>query len=133
MAILPESNIDLFSVDFQAQPSRTWNIDKETNRINGETDGLDAVRQAVEIILNTERFRWQIFQPYSGVQLESLIGENAAYAGAELQKRIREGLLVDDRVTNVTDFETSFTGNTLTASFSVATVYGTFQAEVIVA
>ena len=124
--ILPDS-IDLYSVDFRSQPSLTWYIDKSSQRISGETDGQAAVRQAVEIIVNTERFRWQIYQPYSGVQLDSLIGQSPSYAGAELQKRIQEALLVDDRVTGISDFTYSVAGTVMTASFTVNTVYGAFQ------
>ena len=128
MAILPESTIDLYSVEFRSQPSLTWYIDKESNRISGEVDGLAAVRQAVEIILNIERFRWQIYKPYSGVQLDSLVGSSPSYAGAELQKRIQDALTVDDRVTGISDFTYSMRGTNMTASFTVNTVYGTFEA-----
>ena len=77
MATLPTSTQDLSAgVRFEEQPSRTWYINKETNRIQGECDGLEAVRQAVEIILNVERFRWQIYSPYSGMQWEGLIARS---------------------------------------------------------
>ena len=64
---LPQSNIDISGgVEFVDQPSLTWHINKETGRIQNTTEGLAAVRQAVEIILNVQRFHWQIFSPYSG-------------------------------------------------------------------
>ena len=53
MAVLPESSIDLSGgVEFVAQPSLTWKIDHAAGRIAGTSDGHDAVKQAVEIILN---------------------------------------------------------------------------------
>ena len=74
---LPQSNIDVSGgVEFVSQPSLTWYINKETGRIQNSVSGLAAVRQAVEIILNVERFRWQIFLPSSGVQLNDLLGLN---------------------------------------------------------
>lgn len=129
MPTLPESPFGLYDVEFRSQPSRTWRIDKSSDRIIGETDGLHAVRQAVEIILNVERFRWQIYQPYSGVQLDALIGQNPGYVGAELQKRINDALIVDDRVTGISGFEFSFRGTSLSASFEVTTIYGPFMAQ----
>ena len=69
MAVLPENSIDLSGgVEFVAQPSLTWKIDRAAGRIAGTCDGYDAVKQAVEIILNVERYRWQIYQPASGMQ-----------------------------------------------------------------
>mgnify|MGYP000146370173 CR=1 FL=1 len=63
MAVLPENSIDLSGgVEFVAQPSLTWKIDRAAGRIAGTCDGYDAVKQAVEIILNVERYRWQIYQ-----------------------------------------------------------------------
>lgn len=55
MAVLPENSIDLSGgVEFVAQPSLTWKIDRAAGRIAGTCDGYDAVKQAVEIILNVE-------------------------------------------------------------------------------
>lgn len=89
MPTLPTSAIDLSAgVSFVSQPSRTWYINKETSRIQGECDGWYSVRQAVEVILNVERFRWQIYSPYSGMQWDGLIGQDPGYVASELQRRI---------------------------------------------
>lgn len=62
--MLPASDMDLSQgVVFQDQPSLTWIADPVTHRIRGRGDGWEAVRQAVEIILHVERFRWQIYTP----------------------------------------------------------------------
>ena len=99
MPTLPTSTIDLSAgVSFVSQPSRTWYINKETNRIQGECDGWYSVRQAVEVILNVERFRWQIYSPYSGMQWDGLIGQDPGYVASELQRRITDALKMDDRV-----------------------------------
>ena len=125
MSTLPTSSIDISAgVTFQQQPSRTWYINKETGRIHGECDGGRSVKQAVEIILNVERFRWQIYRSYSGMQWEGLIGQDPGYVASELQRRITEALTMDDRVRGISDFTYSIEGNTLSASFTVNTVYG---------
>ena len=131
MPTLPTASIDLSAgVSFVSQPSRTWYINKETNRIQGECDGWQSVRQAVEIILNVERFRWQIYSPYSGMQWDGLIGQDPGYVASELQRRITDALLMDDRVRGISDFAYTVEGNPLRASLTVNTVYGDTQTSV---
>lgn len=131
MPTLPTASIDLSAgVSFVSQPSRTWYINKETNRIQGECDGWQSVRQAVEVILNVERFRWQIYSPSSGMQWEGLIGQDPGYVASELQRRITDALLMDDRVRGISDFSYTVEGNTLRASLTVNTVYGDTQTSV---
>lgn len=128
MAVLPTGNLP--EVTFQQQPGRTWYIDKTTNRIRGECDDWLAVRQAVEIILNVERFRWQIYRPYSGMQWEGLIGQDPGYVASELQRRITEALTMDDRVRNISNFTYTVTGDQLSASLTVNTVFGEYETSV---
>ena len=118
MAVLPENSIDLSGgVEFVAQPSLTWKIDHAAGRIAGTCDGHDAVKQAVEIILNVE-------QPASGMLWEGLVGQDAGYVAAELQRRLQDALLTDDRITGLKNYEYSIDGQNLTVSFTVETVYG---------
>ena len=88
MATLPTGGPDLTGgVVYQQQPGLTWKIDQNNRRISGTTDDLEAVRQAVEVILHIERVRWQIYSPYTGVQFDGLIGEDPGYVAAELKRR----------------------------------------------
>lgn len=128
MAVLPTGNLP--EVTFQQQPGRTWYIDKTTNRIRGECDDWLAVRQAVEIILNVERFRWQIYRPYSGMQWDGLIGQDPGYVASELQRRITEALTMDDRVRGISNFSYTVEGDKLSASLTVNTVFGEMDTSV---
>lgn len=132
MAVLPESgNINISSgVTFIQQPSLTWYINKDNNRIQGEVDNLDAVRQAVEIILNVERFRWQIYSPNSGMQWDGLIGQNPGYVASEVQRRIKDALSTDERVLGISNFEYTLSGADFVGSVTVETVYGRIQTTV---
>lgn len=131
MATLPQSTVNLSNgVEFVQQPSQTWYINKETNRIQGEVTGIDAVAQAVDIILNVERFRWQIYKPYSGMQWDGLLGQDPGYVASELQRRITAALTMDDRIRGISDFSYTASGNVLSASFTVNTVYGDTQTTV---
>ena len=128
MPTLPEGG--LTGIQFTRQPSRTWYLDQTTGRIRGAADGLAAVRQAAEIILNVERFRWQIYQSYSGMQWDGLIGQDPGYVALELQRRITEALMMDDRVRGISEFSYAVSDDTLTASFTVQTVYGDTETSV---
>ncbi len=132
MAVLPQAGAaDITSgVTFVQQPSLTWFIDKTTNRIQGTADGFAAVQQAVEIILNVERFRWQIYSPNTGMQWDGLIGQDPGYVASEIQRRMLDALTMDDRIRGISNFEYSVSGNSMTCSVTVNTVYGETQTTV---
>lgn len=126
MAVLPTSgSIDISSgVTFAQQPDLTWYINQGTGRIQGEVSGYEAVRQAVEIILNVERFRWQLYSPYSGMQWDGLIGQNPGYVYAEIQRRMADALKMDDRVRGISKFSYELEQDALSVDVTVDTVYG---------
>lgn len=132
MTVLPiAGSIDISSgVIFEQQPSLTWYIDTDSNRIQGEVTGYEAVKQAVNIILNVERFRWQIYSPNSGMQWDGLIGQDPGYVASEMQRRMLDALRMDDRVTGISDFSYTLSGDSMTASVTVNTVYGDIPATV---
>lgn len=75
MATLPEGvglDVELKPTE---QPTNTFLIDWTSKRITGMTDGLEAMRQAVDIILQNERFRWQIYDSNFATELEDLPGD----------------------------------------------------------
>lgn len=130
MAVLPASALSIEGgVSFEQQPSLSWYINKDTGRIEGTVDGLQAVRQAAEIILAVERYRWQIYRPYSGMEWAGLIGQDPGYVGAELQRRLVDALTVDDRITGISDYDYTIDGQKLRATFRVDTVYGSYTDE----
>lgn len=134
MATLPENNLlQSGQITVQEQPSRTWYLDQTTGRIQGVVDRYEAVKQAVEIILNVERFRWQIYSPYSGMQWEGLIGRDPGYVVSELQRRIKDALLMDSRILGIKNFQYTINGDSLTASLVVSTVYGDVAAQPVFA
>ena len=87
--MLPASDMDLSQgVVFQDQPSLTWIADPVTNRLRGRGDNYEAIRQAVEIIVSVERFRWQIYTPNFGTDYDGLLGTEPGYAASELRRRL---------------------------------------------
>lgn len=125
--MLPELN-SVNQVD-DSMPSYTYNINRNTNRISGYIDNKDAIIQAIYLILQTERYESMIYNWYYGVEIDGLIGKNRDYVTSELKRCIREALLEDDRITEVTDFSITYTNDTALVQFLVQTVIGDIQME----
>ena len=66
MATLPQSVGFQTPIEYVSEPSLTWIINRDTMTVQSMDEGLEAVRQAVDIILNTERFFWQIYSSNMG-------------------------------------------------------------------
>ena len=133
MATLPSEMLSIpldANIYHTSQPGLTWNIDRRSMRIVGTCDNYDAVRQAVEIILFTDRYKWGIYLPSSGVEYDTLIGRNLGYVAVELKRRITEALKMDERVEGISNYTYTFKGDELTVSFIVNTIYGQFPQEV---
>ena len=108
----------------------TYYVDPVSRRISGMCEGYKAVKQTVEIILNIERFRWQIYSPYFGMQWKGLIGQNPGWVASELQRRMLDAFSVDDRITGISDFQYTINGENMTATLTVDTIYGGVQETV---
>lgn len=125
MATLPE--VIGFDTDIviASQPSKTWIIDRNTMQVAYMDDGLEAVRQAVEIALDVERFRWTIYSANFGSELDELIGQDEALITAEIPRLVEGALSQDDRIIQVDDYVFTRTGpDSMHVSFTVRTVYG---------
>lgn len=119
------------SLEYTELPTTTFIIDWSSRQIAGIGTGLDAMRQAVEIILANERFRWQIYDSNFGVELEELIGDDLDYIKAEIPRRIEEAFSADSRILSVDNYVfTETSPGVLSVSFDVQTVYGAIQEEV---
>lgn len=133
MATLPEGvGLDI-SIDYVDRPTNTFIIDWSSRQIAGMGSGLTAMRQAVDIILQNERFKWQIYSSDFGSELEDLVGEEFDFIVSDLPRRIEDALSVDERILSVTNFSFINNGNsTVTCKFDVITVFGTLGEEVTV-
>lgn len=131
MATLPDGvGLDV-SLKHTEQPTNTFLIDWSSGQISGMDEGLEAMRQAVEIVLQNERFRWQIYDSNFGTELEDLIGEEYDYIVSELPRRIEEAFSMDSRILSIENFQFAEQGSgKVTVSFDVVTVYGTLSEEV---
>ena len=126
--MIPQSNIDVeLSLDESIETSRTYKI--VGNRIQGYTDELEALKQAIYKVLSTERYEYPIYSFNYGIELESLIGKDPIYVQVELKRRIRECLLKDDRITEVDNFQFEVHGDEIKCTFEVHSIYGDITAS----
>lgn len=98
--------------------------------IQGYTDKLEAMKQAIFKILSTERYQYVMYSGDYGIELLDLYGEPITYVCPELERRITEALTWDKRIESVDDFEfdTSKKGEIL-VTFIAHTIYGDVAAE----
>ena len=87
------------------QTSRTYRMQKEEERIAGTIDSLEAMKQTIYKILSTARYKHIIYSWNYGVELVDLIGKPVSYCLPEIERRITEALLQDDRITEVSNFQ----------------------------
>ncbi len=126
--------IEEATYDFEEEQiaSRDFALDYEKDKINGIREGLEEIEQAVYFILNTERYQHIIYPWSYGIELVDLIGEQKSYAIPEIERRITEALLQDDRIDAVDNFEFTQDGLKINVTFTVHTNLGDIQAVKVV-
>lgn len=123
--MIPSVSLDVGNLDEETIPDKTWQIDWKQNRIVGFCDRLGAVRQAISLILSVERFGYLIYPDDYGVDLEALLGAQPDFIEADIERRISEALLWDERITAIQNFELDLSQRGIaTISFVAETIYG---------
>lgn len=114
--------------EYEIQSSRTYELHPVSGTIGGLIDELDAMEQVVYKILNTERFECPLYTWNYGIELNELIGEPITFVLPELERRITEALMQDERITAVDSLEFEISGGAVLASFVVNTIFGDVEA-----
>ena len=128
--MIPNINILMEEITETSYPSKTYKAEFKTeNRINGFVDDLEAIKQAIYLILSTERYAHIIYSWDYGVELVDLIGKPMPYVMSELPRRIKEALTQDNRIDDVVDFEFERKGKKLHTTFTVVTNLGNIPSE----
>ena len=118
--------------EVKEETSRTFCLNVEKNTISSFCDGIEAMKQAIYCILNTERFEYLIYSWNYGIELSYLIGENTTFVIPELERVITEALLQDDRIVEVNDFKFEVSNNMISVKFNVITIVGEIALEKVV-
>lgn len=131
--MLPTDYNDGLVQDFtiQTQPTLTYRLRFDGRPAGGMLNGVEAMKQAVFLALQTERARYAIYSWNYGVELEKLFGEGiTAFLQARIRTAIEEALLADDRITQVDGFAFERTGREkLLVTFTVHTTQGDLTSE----
>lgn len=131
--MIPKSSIILQDNNFEIrqQPTKTYQMDFENERVIGKIEGLEAMKQAIFKILNTERYQYLVYSWNYGSEFQDLFGMPVTYVCPELERRITEALTWDKRIKEVSDFsfDTTSQRGTVIAFFTVHTIYGDVVTE----
>ncbi|MFL8713191.1 DUF2634 domain-containing protein [Clostridioides sp. GD02377] len=125
-------DVSIINFNVRQEPSKTFKLNMERNKVDGICDDVEALKQTIFLILNTERYEHLIYSRNYGVELNDLIGEPVSYVIPELERRIKEALIQDDRIENVDNFEFENQKGKFQCKFIVHTKYGNIKAEKVV-
>lgn len=133
--MIPEQNdINLamqLGLEEKVSPTKTYRMHINSERIYGNIDGKEALKQMIYKNLNTE-YGVHLIYPTFGMPLQDLFGEPKNFVYAELIRRIEECLIKDDRVNSVINFKylkDKSLRDELSISFTVNSVYGEIEIE----
>lgn len=105
--MVPKNFVNIPDINIVTIPTKTYKMELEENsdRISGFTDEQEAMKQAIYKIIRTERYKYIIYDWNYGIELEDLFGMPVNYCVPEIERRIREALLQDTRISEVNNFE----------------------------
>lgn len=135
MALIPDQTVVNIGQNVEVrsaadQTTRTYKVDFEAGRVAGFTDETEAMKQAIFKILSTERFAYLIYSWNYGIELNAVVGKSYPVFSSEIKRVIREALLADSRITDVTDFTvTQIDKRTASVSFTAETIFGEIPVE----
>lgn len=132
--MIPTTNSILHhEIKVQEEPSKNYKMYLQQAVVHGYTDEREAMRQVIFKILNTQRYQYSIYSWNYGIELEDLFGEPISYVFPELERRIIEALLQDDRIISVDTFVFDIlTKKTVCVTFTAHTIFGDVNADKVV-
>lgn len=131
--MIPQISDELQSdFEFEEESSKTFKLNIDKNTIVNYTDELDAIKQAIYLILNIERYEHVIYSWNYGIEIADLFGKPVPFVLSELKRKIKEALTQDDRIHDVNAFSFEVVKSKVHAKFTVITSYGEIEAEKVV-
>jgi len=131
--MLPAVNDDLQKdFEIEEETSYTYKLDLDNSTIAGYVDDLEAMKQAIYLILNIERYEYLIYSWNYGIELNDLYGQPIPFVLPELKRRVTEALVQDSRILGVDNFSFETNKGKVHATFTVHTIFGDVEAERVV-
>lgn len=118
----------------EPEPAFTYRINFGTNRLGGMVDGKEALKQFIVKALCTCRSRFRIYSDNFGCEIEDLLGSDVteAFIQSEIPRMVREALIYDDRIDDVTGIQVSRKGDAVYIVATIVSIYGEFTQEVTI-
>ena len=131
--MIPANN-DNLQVDFQFAelPTNTFFLHISKDSISGFTDRLQAMVQAIYLILSIERYEHLIYSWNYGIELADLFGQPISFCIPEITRRITEAWMQYSRITGVDEFTFEHKRGKVFTTFTVHTIFGDIEAEKVV-
>lgn len=129
--MIPQVNDGLVA-DFEEAsplPTKNYKLYPERNRCVGFTDEVEALEQAIFLMLQIERYDHIIYSWNFGIGLKDLFGKPLAYVLPEIKRRISECLTQDERITGVDQFSFDVKKARIHVTFTVHSIYGEIEGE----
>jgi len=131
--MLPAVNDDLQKdFEIEEETSHTYKLNLDNSTIARYVDDLEAMKQAIYLILNIERYEYLIYSWNYGIELNDLYGQPIPFVLPELKRRITEALVQDSRILGVDNFSFETNKGKVHATFTVHTIFGDVEAERVV-
>ena len=132
------SNVEEVKIDntFPMYREVAWDFEKDTPIIqNGDfkiVEGNDAIKVWVYKALLTPRYNYSIYSWDYGSELMDLIGKayTPSLTKEEAKRYIKEALLINPYILEVTVVNTSFNNGLLSADIKLLTIYGESEVKI---
>ncbi len=110
--------------------NKNYKMNLSDKYIRGYASNLEAMKQVIYKILNTERYNYIIYSWNYGIELKDLFGKPIDYVCPEVERRVKESLVHDNRIEKVYNFKFDKSRKgVVSVSFVVRTIYG--EADVV--
>ena len=140
MSLFPfiSNNVDEVKVDNRPPLYKevAWDFEKDTPIIqNGDfkiVEGNEAIKVWVYKALLTPRYNYSVYSWDYGSELMDLVGKayTQSLTKEEAKRYIKEALLINPYILEVTVVDTSFNNGLLSADIKITTIYG--ESEVVI-
>ena len=129
--MIPQVDNDGLTLDFEEviEPSKNYKLIPDKNRCVGFVDEIEAMKQAIFLMLSVERYDHIIYSWNFGAEFKDLFGKPVSFVVSEAKRRIRDALIQDDRINEVDSFVVTTHKNKVHVQYTAHTIYGEITAE----
>ena len=106
---------------------KEYEFDFNNNALTGKIlEGKEALKMWIYKALLTSRYIYPIYSWDYGQDLDELIGQGyeVDYIKSEVERKVTECLLVNDKITRCHDFDINLINDTLHITFTAETTFG---------